>query len=71
MTEEEIAKFEYLFNCYSARFSLYDNEKKELISRMGALKSAVKIFGYKFEPKGIVNEYGFAYQKFELVKINE
>ena len=71
MTEEEIAKFEYLFNCYSARFSLYDNEKEELISRMGALKSAVKIFGYKFEPKGIVNEYGFAYQKFELVKINE
>lgn len=71
MTEEEIAKFEYQFNYYSKRFALYEDERDENRASMTALKRAVKIFGYKFEPKGIVNEYGIAYQKFELVKINE
>ena len=71
MTKEQIAELEYQFNYYSRRFALYEDERDENRASMTALKRAVKIFGYKFEPKGIVNEYGIAYQKFELVKINE
>ena len=71
MTKEQIAELEYQFNYYSRRFALYEDERNENHASMKALQRAVKIFGYKFEPKGIVNEYGIAYQKFELVKINE
>ena len=39
---------------------------------MTALQRAVKIFGYKFVMKGMVEmEYKMKYEEYELVEINE
>ena len=72
MTKEQIAEFEYLFNYYSKRFALYEDEREENRYSMIALKRAVKIFGYKFVMKGMVEmEYKMEYEEYELVEINE
>ena len=72
MTKEQIAELEYLFNYYSKRFALYEDERVENRASMIALKRAVKIFGYKFVSKGMANmAYKMEYEEYGLVKINE
>ena len=72
LTEEQKKGLEWLYNGYSfnegyaLRF-----EKEEWSDKMMALRSAASILGYKFEPKGILNEYGVEYPKYELVEINK
>ena len=69
MTKEQIAELEYQFNYYSRRFALYEDERDENHASMTALQRAVKIFGYKFEEKGMVNSYGLEYPEYGLVEI--
>ena len=71
MTERQIAEFEYLFNYYSRRFALYEDERDENRASMTALQRAVKIFGYAFVEKGMANSYGLEYPEYALVEINE
>ena len=72
MTKEQIEQLEYQFNYYSRRFALYEDERDENNASMKALQRAVKIFGYKFVEKGMVEmEYKMKYQEYELVEINE
>ncbi len=72
MTERQIAELEYQFNYYSRRFALYEDERDENHASMTALQRAVKIFGYKFVSKGMVEmEYKMEYEEYELVEINE
>ena len=72
MTNEQIAELEYQFNYYSKRFALYEDERDENRASMTALQRAVKIFGYKFVMKGMVEmAYKMKYEEYELVKINE
>ena len=72
MTKSQIAELEYQFNYYSRRFALYEDERDENHASMTALQRAVKIFGYKFEEKGMAEmEYKMKYEEYELVKINE
>ena len=72
MTNEQIAELEYQFNYYSKRFALYEDERDENRASMTALQRAVKIFGYKFVSKGMVEmEYKMKYEEYELVKIND
>ena len=72
MTNEQIAELEYQFNYYSKRFELYEDERDENHASMTALQRAVKIFGYKFVSKGMVEmEYKMKYEEYELVKIND
>ena len=72
MTKEQIAELEYQFNYYSRRFALYEDERDENRASMTALQRAVKIFGYKFVSKGMVEmEYKMKYEEYELVEINE
>ncbi len=72
MTNEQIAELEYQFNYYSKRFALYEDERDENRASMTALQRAVKIFGYKFVEKGMVEmEYKMQYEEYELVEINE
>ena len=72
MTKEQIAELEYLFNYYSKRFALYEDERDENRARMNTLQRAVKIFGYKFVMKGMVEmEYKMKYEEYGLVEINE
>ena len=72
MTKEQIEQLEYQFNYYSRRFALYEDERDENNASMKALQRAVKILGYKFVEKGMVEmEYKMKYQEYELVEINE
>ena len=72
MTKEQIAELEYQFNYYSKRFALYEDERDDNRASMTALQRAVKIFGYKFVSKGMVEmEYKMKYEEYELVKIND
>ena len=72
MTKEQIEQLEYQFNYYSRRFALYEDERDENNASMKALRRAVKIFGYKFVSKGMVEmEYKMKYEEYELVEINE
>ena len=71
MTKEQIAELEYQFNYYSRRFALYEDERDENHASMTALQRAVKIFGYKFEEKGMANSYGLEYPEYVLVEINK
>ena len=71
MTKEQIAELEYQFNYYSRRFALYEDERDENNASMTALQRAVKIFGYKFESKGVVSLFGIIYTEYKLVKIEE
>ena len=72
MTERQIEELEYQFNYYSRRFALYEDERDENHASMTALQRAVKIFGYKFVSKGMVEmEYKMEYEEYELVEINE
>lgn len=72
MTKRQIAELEYQFNYYSRRFALYEDERDENHASMKALQRAVKIFGYKFVSKGMVEmEYKMEYEEYELVEINE
>ena len=72
MTNEQIAELEYQFNYYSKRFALYEDERDENHASMTALQRAVKIFGYKFVMKGMVEmAYKMKYEEYELVKIND
>ena len=72
MTNEQIAELEYQFNYYSRRFALYEDERDENHASMTSLQRAVKIFGYKFVSKGMVEmEYKMKYEEYELVEINE
>ena len=72
MTKEQIAELEYQFNYYSRRFALYEDERDENHASMTALQRAVKIFGYKFIEKSMVEmEYKMKYEEYKLVKINE
>ena len=72
MTKEQIEQLEYQFNYYSRRFALYEDERDENHASMTALQRAVKIFGYKFIEKSMVEmEYKMKYEEYELVKINE
>ena len=75
MDEEKIKELEYLFNYYSRRYSLYVHEREECHVNMTALQTlqrAVKIFGYKFVSKGMVEmEYKMKYEEYELVEVNE
>ena len=72
MTRRQIEELEYQFNYYSRRFALYEDERDENRAGMTALQRAVKIFGYKFVMKGIVEmEYKMKYEEYELVEINE
>lgn len=72
LTEEQKRGLEWLYNGYSfnkgyaLRFG-----KEEWSDKMMALRDAVSILGYKFEPKGILNEYEVEYSKYELVEINK
>ena len=71
LTDKQKMDFENLYNFYSLQKS-YDSESRaELIAKMAGLRSAVSILGYKFEPKGILNEYGVEYPRYELVEINK
>ena len=48
------------------------DERDENRASMTALQRAVKIFGYKFVSKGMVEmEYKMKYEEYELVEINE
>ena len=72
MTKRQIEELEYQFNYYSRRFALYEDERYENRARMNTLQRAVKIFGYKFVMKGMVEmEYKMKYEEYELVEINE
>lgn len=72
MTKRQIEELEYQFNYYSRRFALYEDERDENNASMKALQRAVKIFGYEFVKKGMVEmEYKMEYEEYELVKINE
>ena len=72
MTKRQIAELEYQFNYYSRRFALYEDERDENHASMTALQRAVKIFGYKFIEKSMVEmEYKMKYEEYKLVKINE
>ena len=72
MTNEQIAELEYQFNYYSRRFALYEDERDENNASMTALQRAVKIFGYKFVSKGMVEmKYKMQYEEYELVEIDE
>ena len=72
MTEEQKKELENQFNYYSRRFALYEDERDENRSSMIALQRAVKIFGYNFVSKGMVEmEYKMEYEEYELVEINE
>ena len=72
MTKEQIVELEYQFNYYSRRYALYEDERDENHASMTALQRAVKIFGYKFVSKGMVEmEYKMKYEEYELVEINE
>lgn len=72
MTKRQIEELEYQFNYYSRRFALYEDERDENQASMKALQRAVKIFGYEFVKKGMVEmEYKMEYEEYELVKINE
>ena len=72
MTKRQIEELEYEFNYYSRRFALYEDERDENQASMKALQRAVKIFGYEFVKKGMVEmEYKMEYEEYELVKINE
>ena len=72
MTKEQIAELEYQFNYYSRRFALYEDERDKNHASMIALQRAVKIFGYKFIEKSMVEmEYKMKYEEYELVEINE
>ena len=72
MTEEQKKELENQFNYYSRRFALYEDERDENHASMKALQRAVKIFGYKFVSKGMVEmEYKMEYEEYELVEINE
>ena len=72
MTKRQIEELEYEFNYYSRRFALYEDERDENNASMKALQRAVKIFGYKFVKKGMVEmEYKMEYEEYELVEINE
>ncbi len=72
MTKRQIEELEYQFNYYSRRFALYEDERDENNASMKALQRAVKIFGYKFVEKGMVEmEYKMEYEEYELVEINE
>ena len=70
MTKRQIEELEYQFNYYSRRFALYEDDENR--ASMTALQRAVKIFGYKFVSKGMVEmEYKMKYEEYELVKIND
>ena len=70
MTKRQIEELEYQFNYYSRRFALYEDEENR--AGMTALQRAVRIFGYKFVSKGMVEmEYKMKYEEYELVEINE
>ena len=72
MTIRQLEELEYEFNYYSRRFALYEDERDENHARMNTLQRAVKIFGYKFVSKGMVEmEYKMKYEEYELVEINE
>ena len=72
MTKREIEELEYQFNYYSRRFALYEDERDENRASMTALQRAVKIFGYKFVLKGMVEmEYKMKYEEYKLVESNE
>ena len=72
MTKRQIEELEYQFNYYSRRFALYEDERDKNQASMKALQRAVKIFGYEFVKKGMVEmEYKMEYEEYELVKINE
>ena len=72
MTKRQIEELEYQFNYYSRRFALYEDERDENHASMTALQRAVKIFGYKFIEKSMVEmEYKMKYEEYKLVKINE
>ena len=72
MTKRQIEELEYQFNYYSRRFALYEDERDENHASMKALQRAVKIFGYEFVSKGMVEmEYKMEYEEYELVEINE
>ena len=72
MTKRQIEELEYQFNYYSRRFALYEDERDENRAGMTALQRAVRIFGYKFVSKGMVEmEYKMKYEEYELVEINE
>ena len=71
MTKRQIEELEYQYNYYSRRFALYEDERDENHASMVALQRAVKIFGYKFEIKGIAKAYFIEYQEYKLVEINE
>ena len=72
MTKRQIEELEYEYNYYSRRFALYEDERDENHASMTALQRAVKIFGYKFVSKGMVEmEYKMQYEEYELVEIDE
>ena len=72
MTKRQIEELEYQYNYYSRRFALYEDERDKNHASMTALQRAVKIFGYEFVSKGMVEmEYKMEYEEYELVKINE
>ena len=72
MTKRQIEELKCQLNYYSRRFALYEDERDENRARMNTLQRAVKIFGYKFVSKGMVEmEYKMKYEEYELVEINE
>ena len=72
LTKEQKRGLEWLYNGYSfnEQYALRFG-KDEWSDKMEALRNTASILGYKFEPKGIVNEYGVEYPKYELMEINK
>lgn len=71
MVEEDRKYFEYHFNVLSWNRAMGNQPKWSLDlwdDKMEALRSKVSTLGYKFEPKGMVTEYGIEYLAYELVK---
>ena len=75
LTEDQKRGLEWLYNSYSFdkgyALKFLKSKEEEWSNKMMALRGAVSILGYKFEPKGIVNEYGVEYPKYELVEIDK
>ena len=72
LTEEQKKGLELLYNGYSfnEQYALRFG-KDEWSDKMEALRSAVSILGYKFEPDCRAKKDGIEYTEYDIVKINE
>ena len=71
LTEEQKRGLEWLYNGYSfnEQYALRF-EKDEWSDKMEALRSAVSILGYEFEPDCRAKSDEIEYTEYNLVKIN-